>query len=345
MNELKELIKAELKKSGVSKTDVLKFIFQNEFGPGHSIDNPIDFEIRLKSEFDEIEACGNTSLYEPLGNGYVRLNLKRLKFENIDSEFISKLAILSSTRSGNKDDFVNKVNSVSDLIDLKEELEVWKNMEEPLFSHSNNYKAQQNPHYIVTNEKFINMWDLLMKIRSLREKPAAYIAIDGRCGSGKSIMAYELSYIFDGQVIKMDDFFLPFELRSPERLSEPGGNVHYERFKLEVMEPLLSGKNPCYGVFSCKTMSINSYDLVLNKRYIFVEGSYSLREDLRELFDLGVFVDVRSEEQLRRIEERNGQEALKNFVTRWIPMEERYFEKCNICDVADYSIDTTDTKI
>ena len=32
----------------------------------------------------------------------------------------------------------------------------------------------------------------------------------------------------------MDDFFLPMELRTAERLEEPGGNVHYERFSAEV---------------------------------------------------------------------------------------------------------------
>ena len=38
----------------------------------------------------------------------------------------------------------------------------------------------------------------------------------------------------------MDDFFLPPALRTPERRSEPGGNVHYERFLTEVLPNLRS---------------------------------------------------------------------------------------------------------
>ena len=49
----------------------------------------------------------------------------------------------------------------------------------------------------------------------------------------------------------MDDFFLPFELRTAERLKEPGGNVHYERFIDEVVSKLSAGEPFEYGVFRC----------------------------------------------------------------------------------------------
>lgn len=345
MTELRSLIEEELKKGGVETTDILKFIFQNEFGPGHTIDDPSAVKMRLETEMENIEGSINEPLYTELGNGYVRLNLKRLKAEDMDGDFISKLAILSSNRPGTREGFENKVKDISDLIPLDEELKSWIADGEKLFSHSESYKSENDPHYIVINKKYVEMWCLLMKLRNLKNKFSVYVGIDGRCGSGKSLIADELSFIFDGQVIRMDDFFLPFELRSDERLKEPGGNVHYERFKKEVKEPLLRGSNSCYGVFSCKTMSINSDNLILNKGYIFVEGSYSLREDLRNLFDLKVFMDVDSDTQLSRIESRNGTEALENFKNKWIPLEERYFNICGIPNIADCNIDTTDTKI
>lgn len=345
MIELKNLVTEELNKPGVTKQDILKLLFQNEFGPGHNIENPIEFEDRLQSELSEVEASGDISLFDELGNGYARLNLKRLKYEGIDADFISRLAILSSKRSGDLESFKSKAKDIFELVDLSEEINEWEKMDNPLFSHSDSYKRENDPHYIVINKKYVDMWELLMKLRSFKDQRATYIAIDGRCGSGKSLMADELRYIFDGQIIRMDDFFLPFDLRSKERLEEPGGNVHYERFKDEVKEPLLRGQNPNYGVFSCKTMSINSYDLILNRGYIFIEGSYSLREDLRDLYHLGIFMDVNSQVQLERIEKRNGPEALENFKTRWIPMEERYFDICSTKEKANFSVDTTATII
>ena len=63
-------------------------------------------------------------------------------------------------------------------------------------------------------------------------------AIDGRCASGKTTLAKALAKETGAGVIHMDDFFLPEELRTKERLSSPGGNVHYERFREEVLENL-----------------------------------------------------------------------------------------------------------
>ena len=43
-----------------------------------------------------------------------------------------------------------------------------------------------------------------------------------------------------------------------------------------------------------------------------------------------VFVDIDKEEQLKRIEKRNGKEQVPMFVNRWIPMEEAYFKEFQV---------------
>ena len=73
------------------------------------------------------------------------------------------------------------------------------------------------------------------------------IAIDGRCAAGKTTLAARLAKELGGDVIHMDDFFLPPALRTQERRSEPGGNVHYERFLTEVIPKLASGQASCYS--------------------------------------------------------------------------------------------------
>ena len=44
------------------------------------------------------------------------------------------------------------------------------------------------------------------------------------------------------------------------------------------------------------------------------------------------FLSVPEEEQLRRIEERNGKEGLAVFREKWIPLEEQYFKAYSIAE-------------
>ena len=85
----------------------------------------------------------------------------------------------------------------------------------------------------------------------LQEKGGrAVIAIDGMAASGKSTLAARLAEELDGCVIHMDDFFLPPELRTQERLSSPGGNVGLTVSKMMgiELEWVQEGKLPSYFV-------------------------------------------------------------------------------------------------
>lgn len=151
------------------------------------------------------------------------------------------------------------------------------------------------------------------------------IAIDGRAASGKSTLAEQLSKLLDADVVHMDDFFLPPELRTEERLAEPGGNVHYERFCEEVLPYLGSSAAFSYRIFDCSKMDYSGERIIENKPIRIVEGAYSHHPKFGGYADLFVFSDVDAEEQLRRICLRNGEEKAQMFAKKWIPMEERYF--------------------
>lgn len=161
------------------------------------------------------------------------------------------------------------------------------------------------------------------------------IAIDGRCASGKTTLAMKLSEKLGAGVVHMDDFFLPVELRTRERLGEPGGNVHYERFLKEVAPWLNSGEAFSYRKFDCSRMQLGQAVLIPGCRYTIVEGAYSCHPCLGEYMSLRVFVDVDSKVQLERIEKRNGQEKLDMFRENWIPLEEIYFSAFEIAEAAD----------
>ena len=73
-------------------------------------------------------------------------------------------------------------------------------------------------------------------LAELKKHPeGCVLAIDGMCGAGKSSLSELLCGLCPCSLVRADDFFLPPRLRTPERLSEPGGNIHYERFLSEVV--------------------------------------------------------------------------------------------------------------
>ena len=173
------------------------------------------------------------------------------------------------------------------------------------------------------------------------------IAIDGRSGSGKTTLSSMLAKELNASVVHMDDFFLPPELRSPERYAEPGGNVHYERFREEVFAPLMNGEQRIsYRRFSCHEMAYLKEPVTAGLRegsIVVIEGSYSLRPDLRDAYDIRVFTCCDEAVQLARIEERNGKERLRDFREKWIPLENRYFESCHPMESADMVVDTSES--
>lgn len=161
------------------------------------------------------------------------------------------------------------------------------------------------------------------------------IAIDGKCASGKSTLGYYLQKEFDANLFHMDDFFLQKQQRTPERLAEVGGNVDYERFLAEVLEPLLAGEMVVYRPFHCNTLQIAEGVEISPKRVNIIEGSYSQHTYFGDIYDLKVFMEIEPEAQLENIRKRNGEEQLAVFKERWIPKEEAYFEAFQIKQKSD----------
>ena len=162
------------------------------------------------------------------------------------------------------------------------------------------------------------------------------IAIDGRGASGKTTLANQLKDKLKCNVVHLDDFFLRPEQRTEERLSSPGGNVDHERFINEVLINLKTNQTFSYKPYICKTSAFGDDITITPNQITIIEGSYSTHPEFREFIDFSIFIDIDSEEQLKRIKERNGDTALKIFKEKWIPLEEKYFdfyntrENCNL---------------
>lgn len=163
------------------------------------------------------------------------------------------------------------------------------------------------------------------------------VAIDGRCGSGKTTLAARLQKDLRCAVYHMDDFFPRPEQRTEERLSQPGENVDHERFLEEVLLPLHGTQPVTYRPFLCAQQQLGSPITEEPNRLTIVEGAYACHPELWGHYDLRVFLTIDSEDQMRRIEKRNGPEKVKQFRDRWIPFEEKYFKafgvqtRCDMC--------------
>ena len=175
----------------------------------------------------------------------------------------------------------------------------------------------------------------------LKEKLFVIIAIDGMTGSGKTVLASELQQIYHGALFHADDFFLPPELRTKKRFDEPGGNIHYERMKKEIIDKLKTAKiddEISYKPFICKTQSYGN-DLVqkIGKVNI-VEGSYCLNPKFGKYYDISIVLKINEKIQIDRLTKRCPQ-MINNFINKWIPLEKKYHEAFNIFDNADITFD------
>lgn len=166
----------------------------------------------------------------------------------------------------------------------------------------------------------------------IKDGKTLIIGIDGPCGSGKSTLAESLAKEYNCNIVHLDDFFLPFSLRTEERQKEIGGNLHYERLKEEVFHKLQQDVIE-YNVFSCKVMDLLGTKTINTKPILIVEGSYSFRDDLISYYDFKIFCDIDKENQKNNIIKR-GQDY-NVFSEKWIPKEEEYFKVFNIKDRAD----------
>ena len=322
--------------------DVVKLCFQAAFGAEHLLQDMDRAKAYLLKEFEETKAK-DLPLLEPISAEICRVNLAAWKYHGLPVEWLFQMFAASFGKRENGEalfrEYLKTAGSVWAAENRSlEELEAYLSayMKEGLHPvhHSDVYREAEQPAYRIVDRKFEKLFPILQRVAERRGK-SCIIAIDGRAASGKTTMAGLLKTILQTDVVQMDDFFLPLELRTAERLQQPGGNVHYERFAEEVL-PYLKEKDAfAYGVFDCSRMDYHGRREIGAGNIRIVEGSYSCHSFFGEYPDIRVFSDVAPEEQMQRIVKRNGTQMAEMFRTRWIPMEEAYFKAYEIKEKAD----------
>lgn len=308
--------------------DYLKLIYQNEFGCGHMITNKESSLLRIQQEYNEVDTDFG-EIFEDIGNNLCRLHLAPAKSNGLSPETINNWFIVSANNiMGNIDSFESKLVLLKQFLAHEDNnFQTYKVRGYQAVGHSDVFRKLYSPHYRVVSRVFKEHFEDFCKIDKLS---SGIIAIDGQSASGKTSFCNVIKQMYDCNVIHTDDFFLQPYQRTQNRLTEVGGNIDYERFKLEVVDNLKTGNPFTYGVYSCDKEYIDNTITIYPKDLTIIEGAYSTHSYFGEYYDMMFLFTVDRDEQLIRIKKRNGAEMLKTFVSTWIPMENKYLSTKNI---------------
>ena len=169
------------------------------------------------------------------------------------------------------------------------------------------------------------------------EKDKIIISIDGMTGAGKTTLTQELSEKLNAQIFHADDFLLPPLLRTEERYNEPGGNIHYERMKEEVIDKIKEGKINDVIKYKPFNYIIQDFgeEIYLKMNIInIVEGSYCLNPYFGKYYDICIFMKINEKKQIERLTKREPI-MINDFINKWIPLEKKYHEAFKLYDKCD----------
>ena len=330
--------------------DGVKLLFQNEFGGGHLIADPMGSLAGLRAEYAGVEREPGAPLAEDIGNGMVRVHLRGLDeavhpLETLNEDFVRSARL----HTGERERFLEKLALLKELTrqgvfpfsqeELEEYLKGYLAAGCPPVSHSKGYRVAYRPAYrVVEKKRSLTLLTVELLERSARGEKLL-VALDGRCAAGKTTLAERLAARYGWGLVHMDHFFLRPEQRTPQRYQTPGENVDHERFLEEVMLPLRAGKAAVYRPFCCQTQRLGDPVRVEPGAVTLIEGSYSCHRSLWKYYDLHVFLTLEPSLQLERIRKRNGPEGLLAFQERWIPLEEAYFAGAGLEERCEYQLE------
>lgn len=354
LNDLKFVIETQVAKyPKMRPQDAVRLVYQHVYGNGEILkdkESSMDF---LQKEYDAVKFAHRDEnleimdFSEDIGNWYARINLLKVKNQEelitLNDTFAATKNFSETMNASNVEYFLSRLYFLRelcqegifefDLDELDEFLEEYEKKGYPVVPHSHRYKEFYDPAYRVIDARYIRLFPLIEKIRKLMsEKSRVIVAFDGMTAAGKTTAAELLSYVFDCSIIHMDDFMLPIELQTKERFAEPGGNIHYERFKEEVVRYIKKDEAFSYRRFDCGIMNYGAKVEITPKKLVIVEGTYSQHIEYRSMYDLKVFFEMDEQSQQMVVYNCYGDEMYSIYNEVWIPMENKYFETSEIKD-------------
>ena len=154
--------------------DAVKLLYQHEFGPEHMIADGKRALQMLEKEMAGLEAAANEPLYEMIGNGLCRLNLRPFLAKGIPADTICRLFLdTARTVHGDKRKFESHLRALTRMAEQDEtpfdsgELDyfliLYRERGCPAVHHSDAYRAAYAPAYRIVLQKRLK--DTLREMR------------------------------------------------------------------------------------------------------------------------------------------------------------------------------------
>lgn len=144
--------------------DAVKLLYQMEFGPEHLIKNPEKSLANLRQEMAGLAPKPGEKMYEPIGNGLCRWNLRPCLARQIPPEDINRLLVETARgMQGDKRHLQQLLHELEEMAEADEtpfeaiELDVfliqYRDLRCPAVHHSPEYRAAYQPAYRVVSQR------------------------------------------------------------------------------------------------------------------------------------------------------------------------------------------------
>lgn len=182
---------------------------------------------------------------------------------------------------------------------------------------------------------------LVRRLRQQQKNSTVLVAIDGPGGAGKSSFADGLRESDPTiQIVQMDDFYRPSAERTRSR-SEVGSEFDWRRLRRQVLEPLRRDRPARYQRYDWPSDRLAEWHSINAGGIVVVEGAYSMRTELADLFDFSIWVESPSDVRLARGLARDGEAMRERWTSEWMPEEDRYATLQDPAERADLVVDGT----
>ena len=181
--------------------------------------------------------------------------------------------------------------------------------------------------------------EIVEKIQLATKRPYL-VGIDGLSAAGKSTLAANLQeQLNDLIVVHKDDFYRVMDETIRAKLNAEEGYHQYndwQRLRDQVLIPISTGHNSFYQRYDWPTGKLAETIEVLPTGIIVVEGVSSIRPELRDYYDLTIWVETSNTQRYYRQIERN--ENPIEWIERWTASELYYFETIQPYRLANLTI-------
>ena len=304
--------------------DEVKFLFQGLLGVGHLLSSREAVADYLLREMAALAPESPEPLWEQVSPAWCRLNLRSAAARGLTPQVIAGLMLTSASPL----DFTRQdVQRLCREAGIRDEALLRQIPEADwLPSHTGAYREAYQPAYRLISAAWCPCLEAVAAIAGkARDTDRLLVTIDGPCACGKTTLAGQLAEVFQAPVVHTDDYVIPHAQKTPERLAIPGGNYDAQRLMSEVITPWSQHLPAVVRRYDCAKDCLAPDAPLPDSPLLFLEGCCSNLPALRALAGIRLFLDVPRKERIRRLTQRESADSLKQFHTRWIPLEDAYF--------------------